>query len=270
MDRVRQYYAAFREREWDRLERPAEGALELELTNRALKRHLVRPPARVLDLGGGPGRYALTLAEQGYTVSLVDLSPDLLEIARRRAAETHVQIVEIVEGDARDLSRWPAGEFDAVLSLGPFYHLQTPEDRGSAARELKRVLRPGGILFAAFMPRLTFVRRTLALEDERHRLLDRAWLARLLEEGIFDNDIAGRFDHGWGVRAQDVEPFLAEHGFEMIELHSSEGPAPGLQDIVVGLDGAMRDAVLEIIEQLAAEPSILGSANHLLYVGRRT
>jgi len=82
----------------------------------------------------------------------------------RRVAEENVEsrVEEIVVADARDLSRWGAESFDAVVSLGPFYHLIDSDDRTRAADELRRVLRPGGLAFIALMPRYAFIRRTLA------------------------------------------------------------------------------------------------------------
>ena len=271
MDRVRTYYTTFGQREWARLENPVDGAIEFEITRRALVRHL-RGDERVLDAGGGPGRYAIWLAQRGHSVVLADLSAELLAIGRRRIAESGVTIEDIVEADVRDLSRWPDGAFGAALCLGPYYHLQTPADRDRAAAELHRVLSPGGLLLAAFMPRLGFLRRTMAVPDERQRLADRVWLERLLDRGTFDNDVPGRFDHGYGARPEEIEPFFAEHGFEHQELLAAEGISTGIEKQLADMAATRPDLyeiALELIESTAGEPSILGQAHHLLYVGRR-
>ncbi|HKC76672.1 MAG TPA: class I SAM-dependent methyltransferase [Chloroflexota bacterium] len=168
-DDVRAYYQGFGEREWTRLA-TAEGRVEFAVNTHAIAAYLP-PGARVLDSGGGPGRYSLWLAERGHRVVLADLSPELLAIARDKVAASAAGalVEEIVEADACDLGRWPDGSFDAALALGPFYHLPTPAERDRAAAELARVLRPAGIAFVALMPRYIFLRRTLALPDERHR-----------------------------------------------------------------------------------------------------
>lgn len=270
MDRVRSYYAAFGEREWNRLDNPADGAIEFELTQRALRRHLAGKE-RVLDVGGGPGRYAIWLAQLGYKVVLTDLSPELLAIGRDRVAAAGVGLEDITEANARDLSHWPDASFDVVLELGPFYHLQSQADRDSAADEAARVLRPGGLLFAAFMPRLLFIRRTMALPDEQHRLLNPEWVDGLLRSGAFDNDIVGRFDHGYGARPEEIGPFFTEHGFDQLELIAAEGLTTGLQHVITGLtDPALKSAAFDVIERTASEPSILGLASHILYIGRRS
>ncbi len=123
-DAVRAYYAQFGEREWARLTHPTDGAVEYAVNRQLLAAHLP-PTGRVLDLGGGPGRYTIWLAQRGYAVTLADLSPNLLAIARERIAQAGVahRVEAVVEADACDLSRWEDGRFAAVVSLGPFYHL---------------------------------------------------------------------------------------------------------------------------------------------------
>ena len=120
MEEVKAYYAGFAEREWARLDNPADGQVEFAVTCDVLTRHLP-VGARVLDLGGGPGRYAIWLAEHEYRVTLADVSPELLAIARERIDVAGVEVQAIVEADARDLAAWADVSFDAVVCLGPFY-----------------------------------------------------------------------------------------------------------------------------------------------------
>jgi len=270
---VRAYYEHSAEQEWRRLERPDDGVLEWALTCRALTGNLP-PTGRVLDIGGGPGRYAIWLAQHGYRVVLADLSPALLEVARAQVAESGMSamVEAIVEADARDLSPWADASFDAVLSLGPFYHLSNAADRDRAAQEMYRVVRPGGIAFVALMPRYAFLRRTLALADERRHLGSAAFVSRMLFDGVFINDIPGRFTGGYGFRPEDVAPFFARHGLQPIDLLATEGIIPDLQAALAELsvsDPASYHATLEVIARTANDPSILGLANHLLFIGRR-
>jgi SAM-dependent methyltransferase len=271
-DAVRAYYASFGEREWQRLTNPDDGAVEFALTKHFLARYLPSS-GRILDLGGGPGRYTIWLAEQGYQVVLADLSPELLALARTQIAAAGVdqQVEAVVEADACDLSRWPDASFDAVLCLGSFYHLPDPADRARAATELARVLRPGGIAAVALMPRYALLRRTLALPDDRQHLRDPDWRERLLQHGIFENDIPGRFTHGYGAQPAEIGPFFAQYGLQLLTLAASEGIAGGIQEEVADVlaaDSDLRDIALNILVQTATDPSILGMASHLLYLGQ--
>jgi len=269
---VRAYYASFGENEWHRLSWP-EGAIEFAVTTYALNRHLP-PSGRILDIGGGPGRYSIWLAQHGYTVVLGDLSPNLLDIARDRIAQAGVQaqIENVVVCDTCDLSRFEDDSFDAVLCLGPFYHLVDPVDREQAAAELVRVLKPGGATFVAFMPLYTFLRRTLALKDERHHLARPEFVSRLMSEGAFLNDVAGRFTAGYGVRPHEVAPFLERHGLTTVALLADTGFAASQAQQLAELaesDPEAYEAAMEIILRTSDDPSLLGGSIHLLYVGQK-
>jgi SAM-dependent methyltransferase len=277
-DGVRAYYERYGEREWERLTRPADGAIEFAVNRRIIGGYLQQlpPGSGVLDLGGGPGRYTIWLAGQGHRVTLAELSPRLIGIARRQieAAGVQQQVEEAVQTDARDLSRWPEASFDAVLALGPFYHLPDPTDRDRAARELARVLRPGGLAFIALMPRLAFLRRVLAIPAERHLLTQPAFLDRVLREGVFLNDRPGAFTGGYGVRPEEVTTFFAGYGLTQLCLASSQSIASSseLQEPLARLeaeDPASYETAIDVLVQNAAEPSILGAASHLLFVGKK-
>lgn len=274
LDAVRAYYASFGEREWARLENPDDGAIEFAITRHTLTTYLPAD-ARVLDIGGGPGRYAIWLARRGHRVVLADLSPELLSIALSKIDEALVAslVEDVVEADARDLSRWADGSFDAVLCLGPFYHLPDPEDRHRAASELHRVLRPGGTVFVALMPRYAFLRRTLAIPDERRHLAQPDFVSRLLEDGVFVNDIPGRFTDGYGVCPEQVAPYFEKYGFTKLTLLSTEGIVVDIQRALFELaedTPSAYEAAFDLVIRTASEPSILGMASHLLYVGRRS
>ncbi len=268
---MRDYYDGFAEREWERLARPGDGALEFAITQEAIAAYLPAG-ARVLDIGGGPGRYTIWLAERGHHVTLADLSPTLTAIARGKiaASPAGALVDDISVADARDLSRWPDAAFDAALALGPFYHLPDPAGRDRAARELARVVRPGGLVFVALMPRYAFLRRTLAIPDERRHLASPSWIARVLDEGVFENDIPGRFTGGYGVHPSEVASFFAQYGFAAQALWATQSIVPDLQEALAALaesDPDAHHATMQMLIQVAGDPSILGLADHLLYVG---
>jgi ubiquinone/menaquinone biosynthesis C-methylase UbiE len=247
--------------------------MEYAITRKMLSKYL-KPKSRILDIGGGPGRYAMWLAHHHHHVVLADLSPELLAVARVKLSEAGetANVEEIVQADACDLSRWPDNSFDAVLSMGPLYHLIDANDRIKALSELLRVLRSDGVAFVALMPRYAFLRRTLAMPDERRHLLQPEFVANILEKGEFINDIPGRFTNGYGVRPAEVSPFFEKHGFKTLTLMAAEGIAGNLQRILSELeqnDPATYQTALDMILITANDPAILGMANHLLYIGKK-
>jgi len=118
--------------------------LEFERTKEILSRVLAKPPSVVVDVGGAAGTYSSWLSALGYEVHLVDASPRLVEEARRRSATLAKPISSLLIGDARRLPQ-RNGSANAVLLMGPLYHLPAAADRLLALREALRVLvRSGG------------------------------------------------------------------------------------------------------------------------------
>jgi len=129
------------------------GLIEFARTQEIILRHLPSPPCTVLDVGGGPGAYACWLASLGHRVILVDAVPLHVEQARAASArQPHTPVSDCRQGDARHLDAADATA-RAVLLLGPLYHLTERPDRLRALREARRVLEPGGLLFAAAVSR---------------------------------------------------------------------------------------------------------------------
>jgi SAM-dependent methyltransferase len=200
-------------------------------------------------------------------VVLADLSPGLLEIARRELAEAGIEPEAVLEVDARDLSRFSVGEFDAVLALGPFYHLVAAADRERAAREAYRVLRPGGLLLATVMTRYSWLLGVL-LEAGSRRLED---VRRALEDGVYRNAEPGRFTEAYLYRPAEVAPFFEAGGFETVRLMASQSFLYLAQEQVAELherDAEAYSALLDIAYRAAFDPSILGISGHILYAGR--
>src|SRR5215831_19924685 len=130
----------------------ARGELERLRTQAILYRYLPAAPATIFDVGGAAGIYAFPLSKQGYQVHLIDPVELHLEQARSYASTSHITLASTTRGDARHLDV-PSGSANAVLLLGPLYHLVEYSDRVQALREAQRILRAKGVLFAAAVSR---------------------------------------------------------------------------------------------------------------------
>ena len=129
-----------------------QGELERVRTQAIFTRELPSPPAVVFDIGGGAGIHAFWLAQRGYQVHLIDPVELHLEQARSHETASGVALASITCGDVRMLEI-TSGTADAVLLLGPLYHLTERRDRIQALGEARRILRPKGILLAAAISR---------------------------------------------------------------------------------------------------------------------
>jgi len=259
-EEIRAYYESGAE-----LGRLAQGysQIEFERTKELLARHLLQAPARVLDVGGGPGVYAEWLAGQGYEVRLVDASPLNVQEAAARAQGRFAA----VEGDARALDEADAS-YDAVLLLGPLYHLTERDDRLLALREACRVVRPGGVVLAAAISRFASLLDGLYggyLTDPRF------W--PIVEQDLADgqhrspNAEARFFTTAYFHRPEDLRVELEEAGLEVEGVLGVEGPGWLLIDRWD--DEHAREHILCVARTVEEEPTVLGTSSHLLAVGRR-
>jgi ubiquinone/menaquinone biosynthesis C-methylase UbiE len=244
--------------------------LERARTQELVRRLLPPAPRVVVDVGGGAGVYALWLAELGYHVHLVDPVPLHLEQARAAASERPAaRLASVALGDARALP-FPDRSADAVLLLGPLYHLPARTDRERALVESRRVLRPGGLLFAAAISRYASF-----LDGLRGALFDdeafAGIVARDLATGLHQNDSGNprHFTTAFFHHPAELAEEVAAAGFALLDVFAIEGPAAWPDLSRRWADPASRERLLAFLRTIETEPSLLGVSPHLLAVGRK-
>ncbi len=245
--------------------------LEFERTKEILRRLLPPAPSRVLDVGGAAGAYSAFLADLGYEVHLVDLSLRLVEEARRRNAGLMRPIASLAVADARRLPQ-SDGSADAVLVMGPLYHLPEPADRLAALREAYRVLASPGIVIVAAISRyastLDGMTRKLTLDPQFVSIRDRD-----LADGQHRNETGNEqyFTTAYFHRPEDLRAELETVGFGDVAVLGVEGPGWLVSDFEARWeDEILREDLMQVARALESEPSILGASSHLLGVGRKT
>jgi ubiquinone/menaquinone biosynthesis C-methylase UbiE len=252
-----------------RLAAGAVGQLEFVRTSKILARMLPSPPARVLDVGGGPGRYATALARDGYDVTLIDPVARHVEQAHAAAQEAAMPF-EVHWGDARRLD-FEDDCFDIVLQLGPLYHLDV-DGRRQALSEAARVLRRGGVLVAAAISRFASL-----LDGARRGWLGDEQFAAIIERdlatgGHRNPDPVGRpqwFTTAWFHRPEELRDELQAAGFDVEGVLAVEGPLWLLADLDARwADEVERDRLLATVRAVESEPSLLGVSAHFLATSR--
>lgn len=247
-----------------------DGQIERVRTQELISRFLPPAPATIYDIGGGPGVHSLWLAQQGYRVHLLDAVP--LHVEQARAAslnQPQTPIASLCVGDARRLP-FADSSADAVLILGPLYHLIERADRLAALREAKRVLRPGGVLFAATISRFAsflgnFSRRPQIFNDPQEVALlqeDMTKGQHTNPSGNIINFTTTYFHHPDEMRAEISGAGLRHHATLAIE-----GP---LWLIVEALElwpePQYQEPFLALLRTIEQEPSLLGASSHVLAV----
>lgn len=267
-DEVLGYYALGGEQ--GRLEE-AYFPLERARTQELVHRHLGPPPGIVLDVGGAAGAYSFWLAEQGYEVHLVDPVPLHVRQAEEasRARETG-RLASVRVGDARKLD-FAAAAADAVLLLGPLYHLTERRDRLAALAEARRVLKPGGRVFAAGISRFASL-----LDGLLGTVFERDAFARIVERDLADGQhrnetgIAAFFTTAFFHEPGELAAEVREAGLDLAGLFAVEGPGALLPDFRKRWDDpASRERLLDLVRRVEREPALLGVSPHLLAVGRK-
>jgi ubiquinone/menaquinone biosynthesis C-methylase UbiE len=250
--------------EADRLSTTADGHLELIRTQELLRRHLPPPPARILDVGGGPGTHARWLVADGYQVHLVDPIPRHLTQAEQTGASVEL-------GDARHLTAEGAS-YDVVLLLGPLYHLPDRTDRDQALAEAHRVLKPGGLLAAAGINRYASLFEHTAFAH-LHKEPLRESIAGILATQIHDGRKA--FTKAYFHSGAQLLDEVATASFTNPQVYGVEGPAWSLLAATERhtreplINSPLFESALTAARMAEPYPELLAASSHLLAVGNR-
>ncbi|KUJ66166.1 SAM-dependent methyltransferase [Streptomyces albus subsp. albus] len=245
----------------------ADGRLELIRTQELLRRHLPPAPARVLDIGGGPGVHARWLTDDGFTVHLMDPVPRHVEQAQRIGGVTAER------GDARALSA-ADDSCDVALLLGPLYHLLDREERLQALREARRVVKPGGLVAAAAIGRYASLFEHTATTWLGTKPRVREAVADILASGIHEPGRKG-FTAAYFHTAAQLADEMTAAGLDNVSVYGVEGPAWGTLKAAeqhsgdrIDTDSPLFTAALEAARLADAYPDLLAASSHMLAIAR--
>lgn len=266
--RIKEYYSSGRE-----VERLAseDGWFERERTLHLLGRH-IRASSRVLDIGGGSGVYARPLAQKGHSVTLVDLSPELIEIAREEDAKAPdgERLSSIVCADIASYE--PQGSFDAVVCLGPGYHAGGAQEFARMCEHAARFARPGGLIFFAYLPRLTSVAGLISRAASNPEHVGPGVLTNALQEGVFRNDADGGFAEVYFATPEEVERGFEAIGVRCIEMCSVRGFAAYYGQELAQLRRErpeIYEEVWALTEATESLPEVVATSWHAMFIGEK-
>jgi len=239
--------------------------LEYLRTLELLDRHLPSPPGRIVDVGGGTGVYAVPLVERGFEVHVIEPIERHVEQVAETARRRNLHSLTSELGDARDLSGVTPG-VDAILLLGPLYHLIERADRVGALAEARRIVRPGGVVVAVGISRFASLIDGL----KRRNLHDPVFapiVRRDLESGQHRNpDVATRpefFTTAYFHRPEELRDEAVDAGLVDLSLFAVEGPSWIVED------PADLDNQLFAARATESEPALMGATSHIMMIGHR-
>ncbi|GAB1312565.1 Methyltransferase type 11 [Madurella fahalii] len=279
IETVKKLYQGIAQLESHRL---ADHPIEREITLRAIRKGLASGSGkRIADIGGGPGRIAFTLADDGHKVDLVDLSPELIQLAqaeqdKRRAAGNLPLLNSIAVGNALEKPTLADDSYDAVLLLGPLYYLMEELERATAvAHALNLAKRDGGVVFVAFISIEAHL-RDIAMRSPRKIVEFKDFYTKYLSDGRYEKSEPGQgiTVQSFHTRPDDIRAFFSRQfadSLDLVELRSTEGILGG------GLDATLAKSSDEIVhawvdllfDYYSTKEQYLGCADHLLATLRR-
>jgi len=241
--------------------------LERDIILRYFEQYLP-PSSDILEIGAATGQHTVWLARQGHRVTAVDLSTSLAEKCRKRLSIEELEAsVDCHIADARDLSSLPQKIYDAVLMMGPLYHLILPEDRIQALRESYVRLRPGGIFFSALINRYGILgdllqRNPSWIENQKE-------VRSLIKLGYnTENPREGGYRGHFAI-VEEIRSLHEEIGLQSLVLAGVEPVISADDESYNRLQGGQRELWLDLFYEISQEPSLLASSRHLLYIGRK-
>ena len=258
--------------------------IEFGLTKRYLNK-IIPDRAIVADIGVGTGHYAELLAKRDCTLYLIDLSQRLLDATRARLQKADCdrqarafpcacrrrgvarQILATYNISATNLAPLPPATCDAVLLLGPLYHLCSLEERQRAVAEATRILKPNGIIFAAGINRLAYFREQF--RSHCQQVLPRQnFHQQFLKSGNADPVNIPPLGYAHLTTSEEFLQLFAA-SFEQIKFIGVESFTAPFPTAGNNLSDSELEAWLDLVEATGTTTAGLGMSDHFLYIGHR-
>lgn len=236
------------------------------ITTTKILNEIISSKCKILDCAAGTGVYAFWLAEKGHDVTATDITPRHVNIMNQTLAKTKLSMRTAVL-DATDMSVFEDETFDIVLNMGPFYHLITEEQREKCLSECYRVLKKGGLLVTAYIPKY-YVFQYVAMSDEQY--LDHALAKQLVETGVLRHDDEKCFwTDTYYSSKEEMEAVYNRHKLKIVDHFAQDGLAPLLHEKVDNWNEEQFKIWCDYHYSICRENSILGSSNHVVIIGEK-
>lgn len=232
------------------------GIVEFETTMHHLHRFL-KPEHFILDIGAGTGRYTSRLMAENYKVKAVELVRRNIEVFLKREPTA-----DVVQGDARNMPYIPNETADITLLLGPLYHLIGDEEKVKALKEAKRVTKPGGLIFVAYLMNEYSILSYCFDEDrigdlQARGVVDSKYHVQVQEGELYDY-----------VRLEDINRLNQKAGLERVTIFSPDGAADYMRTRINNMSEETFSHFLEYQKSISERPDLIGAGSHVVDVIR--
>ena len=252
-------------REEDRLTTNNARRIEFVTTVKILDEY-IKDKSTILDCAAGTGIYAFYLADKGHNVTATDITPRHIDIINKKLAEK-AYCMKTAVMDATDLSAFADETFDVVLNMGPFYHLVHKDDRDKCFKESLRVLKKGGLLFTAYIPRY-YVFQQVALQNTEY--LDANLAKQFIQTGELHHDDEKCFwTDTYYSTCEEMEALYKQYGLTVVDHFAQDGATPHFAEKIDMWNEEQFQVWCDYHYSVCREKTILGASNHVIVVGRK-
>ena len=221
-----------------------------------LKEKYLKDGDKILDIGAGEGEYSLYFARKGYEVSALELAD--ANIAAFKKKLTPEDKIDLVQGNALDLSRYADKSFDIVLLFGPLYHLKNDADKQKCISEAKRVCKDGGKIFFAF------------ISNDFVFLTEFGYDVNYFRNGDYDKETFKLNDFPFVFHTVGAaRKLLADGGINILHEVASDGASELLAAMINEMSDEDYTQYLRYHFYICEKPELLGMTNHLLFMGEK-
>lgn len=230
------------------------GMVEFATTMHHLHRYL-QPGAQVLDIGAGTGRYTSALMAEGYQVKAVELVQRNIDVFLKREPKA-----DVLQGDARNMPFIPTHSADVTLLLGPLYHLIGFDEKLKALNEARRVTRPGGLIFVAYLMNEYSI-LSYCFDEDR--------IGGLLARGVVDEQfhIQAQADELYDyVRIDDINALDQAAGLERVTIFSPDGAVDYMRTRLNRMSDETFAHFIEYQKCISERPDLIGAGSHVVDV----
>lgn len=252
-ERVKKTYELFNED--IRLNHSKAARVEFLTNVRYIEKYLI-PSAKILDIGAGAGEYSIYFARKGYEVSAIELSENNIKAFRKKISSSDK--IDLVQGNALDLSRFEDNSFDIVLLFGPLYHLKSDSDKQKCIAEAKRVCKLNGKIFFAF------------ISNDMVILTEFSYNNQYFLNGDYDKSTFRLVDFPFVFHTVDAcREVLAKGKVKVLHEVASDGISELMEDNINKMDDESYEQYLKYHYYICEKKEFLGMTNHLLFVGEK-
>lgn len=269
IDKTRKFYDHNARKERDRLFINQSHQVEYYITSYYLNRYITSfKRGKILDAGGGPGRYTIYLAKKGYKLTLIDISSKELDLAKKEILKSKVgkNVDEIAQINILNLSSFPDDTFDSTIALGGvFSHLITKKEIQQSLSEFSRVTKKNGYIFISVMSRFGEIGNRLVKNPQEVNTIN-----KFLLDGIHRRRKTGEKTFTHFYTPLELRKTIEKNGLEIKNIISTESISYPLRQYVNNLPEKLFKEWLNIFIKLSEEQSLLGVSSHFMAIVKNT